>query len=675
MKTRVLGSGFSRAAGIGLLFVWLFIAIESKAQSALAQKLEVIDSLVLTGERKLALKEHRSIDVKKLKAPEQKAKYYLQASSLEQLDYEHAAELAKEAVTIFDNTRFRKQNPDLYFKALVINGEANYHCKNYLVALNYFVEAKSLLKDGDCRNGVLFGKFANIYFGQKNYENAAKYYIKSYHTQLICDGTSDIKPSYFFRGMALNNAGFSYFKNGQLDSAAYYYNKFEEDINDQLQKKKITQGYANILRTILYDNKGGLALAHEDAGLAASYLEKAINMPVQGDDFLKVPPFLKLAKLYTQSGQIKDAEHALKSSMAIISRFKEQSQQYYPLWVKRKAELFKKTKQADSTLAYQEKYIVLHDSVDAAEQELYSIDVAKELEMIHQRFELNQLRQDDKVRRMYVAGLIEFVLFIAIIFVLVYLHLRKTRKLHQEAVQQNETIKTTIADLERANKNYIRIMRVMAHDLRNPLSGMTGIASALLYEEELDEESKKLLKLIETTGLHSIEMINELLKTGLGDEEAPVETQEVDLVALVYDSMELLQFKAKEKQQNIVFDNKTLDPIFAQVNYEKIWRVVNNLIVNAIKFSYANNDIHVGVTAYNASTVVYVKDKGMGVPEQDKDSIFDMFTNAKRTGTNGEQAFGLGLSISKKVMEKHQGKIWFENNIEGGSTFFLEFPK
>lgn len=239
--------------------------------------------------------------------------------------------------------------------------------------------------------------------------------------------------------------------------------------------------------------------------------------------------------------------------------------------------------------------------------------------------------------------------------------------------QHNRELQNSLDEMDRVNKNYLRIMRVMAHDLRNPLSGMTGLASMLMVEDEFSEDSKYMLKLIETTGLHSMEMINELLKSGLDNDNAPLITQKLDLRAMLYDSVELLQFRAKEKKQKIIFEND-LQPVMADVNYEKMWRVINNLIVNAIKFSYSGAEIKVGIRAGEKNILIWVADNGMGIPAEQKEAIFEMFTPAKRAGTHGEQPFGLGLSISKKIIELHNGKIWFEDNAVNGTIFYIELP-
>ncbi|HEY9197579.1 MAG TPA: ATP-binding protein [Mucilaginibacter sp.] len=72
--------------------------------------------------------------------------------------------------------------------------------------------------------------------------------------------------------------------------------------------------------------------------------------------------------------------------------------------------------------------------------------------------------------------------------------------------------------------------------------------------------------------------------------------------------------------------------------------------------------------------LISVEDHGIGIPDEMKDKIFDMFTQAKRSGTAGEQAFGLGLAISKQIIEAHSGRIWFESLPGNGTTFYVELP-
>ncbi len=668
-----------RLISIGLLSLVLWSGCDKKTipkDLKLEHTFSQVDSAILNGESHKGQAAIDKIDTKTIRNQSQLISYYILSAILNKFDADKKIKSAEKALSIFDSPSIIDNEKELYFQALVVAGDAHYFSKSYLAALNYYVEAKNIFPTDDCKKSQLFSKFASIYFDQKNYGSAARYHLDSYRETKACETISTLKTSYYRPEMSINNAAFCFFKNNQLDSAAFYYDKFAM-VSDSLEKNKIvTASYANILKAILLDNLAGLNLKKGNVEQAEVYLKQSLVLDVNTSEDIRIPAYIKLGEVYTKKRDNSAAISAFHEAKLLLKRFPLQRDRYYPLWQKKYADYFQSINQVDSAFYYQNKHINTTDSIAQTNQEIISIDIGQQMEMINQRLELNELRHNDQIRRVYVVGLIEFLVLGVIIVVIAYRNYRRLRNTHALTLDKNHTISVTLEELERANKNYIRIMRIMAHDLRNPLSGMAGLASALLYDDVFDDESKKMLKLIETTGMHSIEMINELLKTGLADEDAPIDVQQLDVKALLYDSVELLQFKAKEKQQTIIFDDSTNDdPIFTKVNYEKIWRVLNNLIINAIKFSLIGGVIKTGIKEYKASIVIYVEDNGVGIPEQDKDAIFDMFTEAKKVGTNGEQPFGLGLSISKKIMEKHGGKIWFENGEKGGTIFYVEFPK
>ncbi len=105
----------------------------------------------------------------------------------------------------------------------------------------------------------------------------------------------------------------------------------------------------------------------------------------------------------------------------------------------------------------------------------------------------------------------------------------------------------------------------------------------------------------------------------------------------------------------------------------------SNLIVNAIKFSPEYSKVFVSakiVTTNRRPTgvVIIVKDAGIGIPAEMQDRIFDPFTTARRKGTGGEQPFGLGLYISKQIVEAHHGRLRFISQPDMGTEFFVELP-
>jgi len=110
------------------------------------------------------------------------------------------------------------------------------------------------------------------------------------------------------------------------------------------------------------------------------------------------------------------------------------------------------------------------------------------------------------------------------------------------------------------------------------------------------------------------------------------------------------------------------------INREKIWRVISNLISNAIKFSPKGAVIYVIVNQKHQGVEICVKDYGIGIPDKLQQQVFNMFTEAKRPGTDGEKSFGLGLSICRQIVEKHSGRIWLKSESNNGSSFYVYLP-
>lgn len=459
-----------------------------------------------------------------------------------------------------------------------------------------------------------------------------------------------------------------------LDSAAYYYHKNVAYIDQVAAEGKVAKEMLNAPRFVVYDNLGGLALRQGKLAEAEKYLTACTTIPVKDVDGIRIPPFIKQAELYLKLKDYDKAAIAFANSRRLLDLFGKDNPVPNIEWNQRYAEYLFARNQSVQAYQYQAKYIRLKDSLDKSNSKLRSLDVERELNAIHRENLLAELERNERLQKLYLIGVTVVLLLLIIIVISVTRVLSQSRKNHKTTRLHNEQLQQTLEELERANQNIVRIMRVMAHDLRNPLSGMIGLANAI-FDEESSEENKHMLKLLQSTGIHSLEMINELLNSGLSNDDEQLVKEPMDIKELLRDSVELLQFKANEKKQQITFESDEASIITA-INHEKIWRVFNNLIVNAIKFSYVGGLIFVSIKTLTDKRKIRIAiaDNGMGIPEADKDKIFEMFTPAKRPGTEGEQPFGLGLSISKRIIENHKGSLWFESSAGYGTTFYIELP-
>jgi signal transduction histidine kinase len=267
----------------------------------------------------------------------------------------------------------------------------------------------------------------------------------------------------------------------------------------------------------------------------------------------------------------------------------------------------------------------------------------------------------------------------SLIFFLIFLNWRKSRKnvktlgsLNHKINDQNQNLERTLEELKLSSQEKDRILRTVAHDLRNPIGGIASLTIAMA-EDDYTPEQKELINLIKETSKNSLELINEILEV-TNDGSIVVTKELVEINSIISHSAELLRFKAAEKDQQIKIDLLEM-PVELLISREKIWRVIGNLISNAIKFSPVGAIICVKIADVGKEVEISVKDPGIGIPDYLKNKIFNTFTEAKRPGTAGEKSFGLGLSISQQIIESHHGKIWFEGNAEGGTTFYVRLPK
>ncbi|WP_198171491.1 tetratricopeptide repeat-containing sensor histidine kinase [Mucilaginibacter aquatilis] len=586
-----------------------------------------------------------------------------------EIDFELRNRYADSAMAFFSTDARKKQHPNQYYKALLCKGEASVNLKQYNTALKYYYKAKQILNNGNCDDGYLSVKMANIYYKQKNFRQAARLWSNSYKLIMQCGSRYSFQKQFYTLQGVLNNTGISYQKSQILDSAEYFYLK-DLKLIDTARSTGIDVNAASI---VVFDNLGGLYLSKNDFKQAELYLLKAVQLPLKEVDGIKIPPYLKLADLYTRKKQFDRAAAAFEQSKTRLEKYDKQNLDIEVGWNKMYAQFLFAKGDKDEAYGYQNTYMHLKDSLESVSANLYKLDVNRELNSLAQQQTVNKLSQKNKLKKIFLAGSVVIALLSIVIIVLINRSLKRSQKANKEAALQNEKLEHALTELERVNQNYIRIMRVMAHDLRNPLSGMTGLAAILLGEDEFSEESRHMLHLIETTGIHTMEMINELLKSGLSDENEELKVELIDIKNLLFDSVELLQFKADEKLQKIKFTSDE-ESVMAYINHEKIWRVFNNLIVNAIKFSHEKTSIKVAITKKDNKVIISIADKGIGVPAKDQESIFEMFTPAKRVGTGGEQPFGLGLSISKRIIDMHKGKIWLTSTTGEGTTFYVELP-
>ncbi len=194
----------------------------------------------------------------------------------------------------------------------------------------------------------------------------------------------------------------------------------------------------------------------------------------------------------------------------------------------------------------------------------------------------------------------------------------------------------------------------------------------MVEEPDRSAGDLELLEMIQVSSRNMNTLIHDLLAARINVVHEELEQEPVRVKTLLEESTRLLQFLADEKGQRIQLMEREDHTIF--VVRSRIWRVINNLVINAIKFSSARSVIEVRWHLAANEVIIAIKDEGIGIPQALQKDIFQPLTASKRQGTDGEQAYGLGLFITRQIVEEHGGRIWLESTVGVGTTFFVALP-
>jgi|Deesub1362A_J573_1020465.scaffolds.fasta_scaffold00848_18 hypothetical protein len=210
---------------------------------------------------------------------------------------------------------------------------------------------------------------------------------------------------------------------------------------------------------------------------------------------------------------------------------------------------------------------------------------------------------------------------------------------------------------------------ILTHDLLNVANIILLQSEILLDRETCEEPIKEDLKRLKRNVERLVNMIESAARYARLHSIESLDFRQMDLTKLLKGVVTAFEEAAKEK--DIKIEVKVHSPRVAMVN-PNIESVFYNLISNAIKFSPRGKRVVVDIIDEKDTYLIMVKDYGPGVPDEEKENIFERFKRIEKGTVKGT---GLGLAIVKRVAELHHGKAWVEDNPEGGSIFYVRIPK
>lgn len=236
-------------------------------------------------------------------------------------------------------------------------------------------------------------------------------------------------------------------------------------------------------------------------------------------------------------------------------------------------------------------------------------------------------------------------------------------QLYRELKQQS-------AELEVASRHKSEFLASMSHELRTPLNAVLGFSEVLLERMfgDLNERQEEYLRDIHGSGQHLLELLNEILdlsKVEAGRMELEYTT--FPLHQLLDNTVAMLRERATAHGIELRVEvGPGIDEVYA--DELRLKQVVLNLMTNAVKFTGDGGSVVVRATRSGADVHIAVTDTGRGVPPEDRERIFESFQQGGR-GPSQEEGTGLGLTLSRRIVELLGGRMWLESEVGVGSTF------
>lgn len=337
----------------------------------------------------------------------------------------------------------------------------------------------------------------------------------------------------------------------------------------------------------------------------------------------------------------------------------------------------------EKAVEYQQKYVGISNLIysEASERKIKEIESNHEIELRDNQIEYLKEKKESTEKqlatsRMLLGSLILLLIFILVSVVIFVRSYRQKKKINKELERINVQVVEQNNKLTELNSTKDKFFSIIGHDLRGPLNSLTSFSQLLinhtasLTEEEIRTVAKDLDK--------SLKNLYELLDNLLGwarSQTGRIEftPENFKIGELIRENIRLLSKAALNK--GIKMEMMVDEELMVNADINSVRTVIRNLISNAIKFTNEEGVITIFVDEWKDNVEIGIHDTGVGMSDEDQQKIFDISSKHSTLGTNQEKGTGLGLILCKEFIERNDGHISVESEIEVGTTFKFTLSK
>ena len=394
------------------------------------------------------------------------------------------------------------------------------------MAIDNFFKAKEIADktENTCNiNDQINNYIGLVLYKQKKYGDAAAYFKAAYELISTCPGDQ-----YRASGeqLQLDNVALCFSKEGKSDSALAWYHKalrltetdsdkFNEDPAVNKVAKEICRGiiWGNIAQILVKENKLDSAELLFKRNI---FINSVLHKNEIGDAQLSET---YLADLYEQKGEYPMMKQVLDGlRISLDSQHSLHNEDAESGWRRLMVDYYQKENLQPEEFKYYKSYINYKDSLDNVKRASSESDISSELKTRAQQLQISLLQKDNQLGRLYLAITIGLSALASGIVVLIYYYYRRGKKniraltlLNREVGEQKDQLEFAMGELKKSNTDRERILKVVAHDLRNPISGISRLAGTVIDDDDISPEDElQSLNLIKSASDNSLALINEL---------------------------------------------------------------------------------------------------------------------------------------------------------------------
>ncbi|MCH7399485.1 tetratricopeptide repeat-containing sensor histidine kinase [Belliella sp. DSM 107340] len=563
--------------------------------------------------------------------------------------YQEAINLAK----LLKNKELQAQNLNrlgVYFRNMNLQEDA----------LNLYEQALELsLESGEkSQIGHSYNNIGQMYYYKDYFDEALDYYKQAEQIFIEIDDKNGL--GYNYTGMSLVLAELGRYQEAleKIDKAIDLRDKLGQ--TRQLMVSKFNK--ADILMDLgnFYEAENDILKLYDyginnDKVRAINALEKLVELKIKTGD-------QKAAISYAEMAQEIHQQKPFSESMIRI--YQLINQVYFNLGNIEKSQEYQNLLQAERNVIKSEKTKVHLAALTIQKQK-------EEIEFLSREKDL--LDQNEKFKLFLLFGLIVSLMIITVAYLTVYRALNREKINLAKLYEQNKKIENQSKDLEKLNRMKDKIFSILAHDLKGPLNSLSGLVKLIQEDNLTQEEFVSYIPLLaENLGNNNILLENLLVWSRSQMNGLEANYTRLNIQSLVQKNIEYLHYSGYYKGQILTNDLDENVWVVADKNMVEI--IIRNLLSNALKFTKKSD--HINISAYDEhdKLTIRVDDNGVGIMQENLSRLFDseFFSTM---GTHQEKGTGIGLILTKELVQINNGKIWVESEYGTGSSFYFNLPK